>query len=232
MGGAEAFNKTIETGLADEVVVGIEAQKYDSHGRIIAMSSKYGIRASVIPEFGDFYPSSLNDEVIDDLRMFTLRFSPNSNPGWCIAKRFFDILGAIVGLVIGSPFLLLGAILVKTGSPDGPVIFKQKRCGRNGKEFTMYKLRTMVPNADSMKESLQDQNEATGPVFKLKDDPRIIKHGGFLRKSSIDEIPQFLNVLKGSMSIVGPRPPLPDEVEKYDDWEWMRLAVKPGITCY
>lgn len=146
-------------------------------------------------------------------------------------KRVIDIVGSLVGLVVLSPILLIVAILIKFDS-KGPILFSQIRVGKNGKKFKMYKFRSMVVDAEELKEKLQEKNERKGPMFKIKDDPRITKIGKFIRKTSIDELPQLINILKGEMSIVGPRPSLPKEVEQFDDWMLERLEVKPGLTCY
>lgn len=148
-----------------------------------------------------------------------------------ISKRFIDILLSLFGLIIVSPIMLIVAILIKLES-TGPVIFSQKRVGLNGKEFNMLKFRSMVQNAEELKEKLQKQNEMSGPMFKMKEDPRVTKVGKFIRKTSIDELPQLINVLKGEMSLVGPRPSLPKEVAKFEPWMLERLNVKPGLTCY
>jgi lipopolysaccharide/colanic/teichoic acid biosynthesis glycosyltransferase len=123
------------------------------------------------------------------------------------------------------------AVLIKLDS-KGPVFFKQDRCGKDGKIFGMLKFRSMVMDAEEKLEELMDKNEQSGPVFKIKDDPRITKIGKFIRKTSIDELPQLFNILAGDMSIVGPRPPIPREVEQYDAYQRLRLTVKPGLTCY
>lgn len=146
-------------------------------------------------------------------------------------KRIIDIVGSLCGLVILSPILIIVGVLIKLES-KGPIVFVQKRVGKNGKEFDMYKLRSMIVNAEEIKEKLKEQNEMSGPMFKMKDDPRITKIGKFIRKTSIDELPQLLNVLKGNMSLVGPRPSLPHEVKEFDSWMLRRLDVKPGLTCY
>lgn len=148
-----------------------------------------------------------------------------------ICKRVMDILGAGCGLVLLSPVIIIVAILVKFSS-KGPVFFSQKRVGKNGKVFDMYKFRSMVVNAEELKEKLAAQNEMSGPMFKMKDDPRVTKVGKFIRKTSLDELPQFWNVIKGDMSLVGPRPSLPKEVAQFEDWMYKRLSVKPGLTCY
>ncbi len=145
-------------------------------------------------------------------------------------KSLIDYIVSFVALIVSSPFLLLIIILIKTDS-KGPVFFKQTRVGRNGRLFKVFKFRTMVVDAEDLKDKLADKNEQTGPVFKMKNDPRITKVGKFLRKTSLDEFPQFINVLLGQMSIVGPRPPVPKEVEQYQRWQLRRLSMKPGITC-
>lgn len=147
-------------------------------------------------------------------------------------KRSIDILASICGLIFLSPWLLLLSLLVKFSDPKGPMIFSQIRVGRNGKTFTMYKFRSMYVDAEERLEKLRHLNETTGPIFKMKNDPRIYPIGRFLRKYSLDELPQLINILLGDMSIVGPRPPIPDEVSKYEAWHRMRLSVKPGLTCH
>lgn len=148
-----------------------------------------------------------------------------------MAKRALDIMASTLGLIILSPILLVVAILIKLES-KGPAIFSQKRIGLNKKEFKMYKFRSMVQNAEELKEKLAKENEMSGPMFKMKNDPRVTKVGKFIRKTSIDELPQLINVLKGEMSLVGPRPSLPKEVSKFEPWMLRRLSVKPGLTCY
>ena len=148
-----------------------------------------------------------------------------------IFKRIIDIIGAGLGLILLSPIIAIVACAVKVTS-KGPIFFSQKRVGKNGELFEMYKFRSMVVNAEELKENLEDQNEMSGPMFKIKDDPRVTKVGKFIRKTSIDELPQLWNVLKGDMSLVGPRPSLPKEVEQFDNWMFKRLSVRPGLTCY
>ncbi|MGN1033644.1 MAG: sugar transferase [Intestinibacter sp.] len=156
----------------------------------------------------------------------------NNNKVYLFFKRLLDIVGSIFALVIFSPIFLIVSILIKIESPEGSIIFKQDRNGLNGKIFKMYKFRSMVPNAEELLEDLKHRNEMDGPVFKIKDDPRLTRVGKVIRKFSIDEFPQFVNVLKGEMSLVGPRPPIPREVEAYSEYQMQRLYVKPGLTCY
>lgn len=146
-------------------------------------------------------------------------------------KRTMDILCSLGGLIILTPLFLIVGILIKLES-KGPVIFSQERIGKDGNVFKMHKFRSMVVNAEELKEKLHHKNEMSGPMFKMKDDPRITNIGKFIRKTSVDELPQLFNVLKGDMSLVGPRPSLPKEVEEFDNWMMRRLQVKPGLTCY
>jgi lipopolysaccharide/colanic/teichoic acid biosynthesis glycosyltransferase len=157
----------------------------------------------------------------------TERFVPAS---WHAAKRATDVGLALIGLCSFAPVLLVSSVLICVSSPGSP-IFVQTRVGKNGRRFSMYKLRTMVVDAHDRREELRLLNEATGPVFKMQHDPRVFPVGRWLRKLSIDEVPNLINVLLGNMSIVGPRPPLPSEVERYDEFALGRLRVKPGITC-
>lgn len=156
----------------------------------------------------------------------------NCSKLYLVSKRFIDILFSIVGIILLFPIFFIVAFLIKLEDRKGPVIFKQIRVGENGKKFRIYKFRSMVTNAEELKLLLANDNEASGPVFKMKQDPRVTKFGRFIRRTSIDELPQLINVLKGDMSLVGPRPPLPEEVEKYTSYEKQRLAVTPGLTCY
>ncbi len=151
---------------------------------------------------------------------------------YLICKRSIDILGALAGLILLSPIFLIVAISLKIENPKSKLIFTQKRNGKYAKEFNMYKFRSMVDNAEYMIDEISQLNEVDGPVFKIKNDPRITKVGKFIRKTSIDELPQLINVLKGDMSLVGPRPPIPSEVEKYTPYQLQRLLIKPGLTCY
>jgi lipopolysaccharide/colanic/teichoic acid biosynthesis glycosyltransferase len=145
-------------------------------------------------------------------------------------KRLLDVLGAGLALVIHAPLLMLAALAIKLES-RGPVFYRSTRIGKNGRPFTFLKLRSMVDGADRVRHHVQHLNEAEGPVFKISNDPRVTQVGRFLRVTSIDEIPQFINVLRGEMSLVGPRPPLPAEVAQYEPWQLHRLDVLPGITC-
>ena len=148
-------------------------------------------------------------------------------PRW---KRTMDVVLASIGLIVATPLFAAATVLIRLTS-RGPAVFAQKRAGIGGREFVMYKFRTMVEDAEAQKSALMELNEQDGPAFKLEHDPRMTRLGWFLRKSSIDELPQLWNVLVGEMSLVGPRPPIPAEVAQYDAWQRRRLSVRPGITC-
>jgi len=147
-----------------------------------------------------------------------------------IAKRVFDLFVATAALALLVPIIPLIAVMIKLDTP-GPVFFRQQRVGRRGRAFAFYKFRSMFVDADERKQEVEALNEQDGPVFKVRSDPRVTNVGRFLRRSSLDEIPQIFNVVKGEMSIVGPRPPLPSEVLRYQPWHRRRLEVTPGITC-
>ena len=189
-----------------------------------------GVEAWLIAEF---FKTQISRTTLDDFYgrpVLVFRTTPEAS--WQgVVKQLLDRIGAIFLLVLFSPFFLVIGILIKIGSP-GPVLFRQKRSGLNGQPFTIYKFRTMVTNAEQFQHELAAMNEMTGPVFKVTNDPRITPIGRFLRRSSLDELPQLLNVLRGEMSLVGPRPLPVDEVRRFNDLAHRRrLSVKPGITC-
>lgn len=165
---------------------------------------------------------------LNQMPFLTFRNTPDNYLALKV-KTFIDIVLSSVVMLILSPVLLIIALMIKMDG--GPVFFFQERVGLNGRRFACIKFRTMVVNAESIKASLLSMNEQQGPVFKIKNDPRVTKIGRFLRKTSLDELPQFINVIQGHMSIVGPRPPIPSEVKQYERWQNRRLSMKPGITC-
>ena len=173
---------------------------------------------------GDLDPDPATNEAAERLRSRRIAYR--------FIKRTFDIAFSAAALVCLSWLYLVVAIAIKLDDPDGPVFFAQERVGRDGKRFRMWKFRSMCSDAESKLAALQAQNEKDGPVFKMAEDPRVTRVGRFIRKTSIDELPQFANVLMGHMSIVGPRPGLPKEVAAYTPRQRQRLLVKPGITCY
>lgn len=153
-------------------------------------------------------------------------------PVYLAVKRCFDIVFSLLCIIVFTIPILFVMFLIVIDSPGASPIYTQYRVGKNGRVFKFYKLRSMVPGADQMLDSLLDQNEMEGPAFKISNDPRITRVGRVIRKTCIDELPQLWNILKGDMSFVGPRPPLPREVEQYNDFQRNRLSVVPGLTCY
>ena len=197
--------------------------------QMMDVCSDYGITFRLSSSFLSRMSSSTYVRYFDTNPVLTMSNMPTNYVGM-LAKRLIDVLFSSCVIIIGFPFFFIIALLIKFDS-KGPVFFKQKRSGLRGKEFDVYKFRTMVVNAEALQKDLMDKNEMSGPVFKMTNDPRITRVGHFLRKTGIDEFPQFLNVFIGNMSIVGPRPPLPKEVAQYERWQMRRLAMKPGITC-
>jgi len=172
--------------------------------------------------------AELND--IEGWSVLSFTSTPSSAEAM-IVKRLMDFIGAAIGLTLLAPILFLTALAIKVEDPKGGIFFGQQRSGLYGREFKMWKFRSMVSNAEEMRVALEAQNEMDGPVFKIKHDPRITRVGRFIRKTSIDELPQLWNVLVGQMSLVGPRPPIPAEVAEYKRWQMRRLSMRPGITC-
>lgn len=162
-------------------------------------------------------------------RILIDRQKVKSRKKYYFVKRIFDVVLSIGGLIILSPMMAVIAYKIKK-EDGGPVFYKQIRVGKNGQPFEMYKFRSMCVDADKMLAKLKEQNDVDGPMFKMKEDPRVTKIGHFIRKHSLDELPQFFNVIKGNMSLVGPRPPLPSEVAEYSDYDKQRLYVIPGCT--
>lgn len=176
-------------------------------------------------------PYIVTDEVDERTRAKLEAILEKSYLSYWRKKRLFDIFFATLILIGFLPLMILIALVIVIDDPKAGPVFKQKRVGRHGKEFYMYKFRTMHPDAEKILENLKEKNEMDGPVFKIKEDPRITRVGKVLRKTSLDELMQFFNVLKGDMTLVGPRPPLPREVAYYTDYQKLRLLVTPGLTC-
>jgi exopolysaccharide biosynthesis polyprenyl glycosylphosphotransferase len=196
--------------------------------KLITSVRKYDVQIKIIPELFELVTSSVSFDQAFDYPCIEIVRTPLRGINW-LMKRVADFVLSALGIVLISPLLVLIAIWIKLDS-KGPVIIKQKRIGKNGAPFYMLKFRSMVANAEELKAALAHQNEAIGPVFKMKNDPRVTRVGRFIRKYSLDELPQLFNVLFGQMSLIGPRPPLPNEVEQYTDYQWRRFDVRPGIT--
>lgn len=215
--------------VIDEAIVACPRAMLDSLTSVVRECALIGVPVTLLTDlFGEELPPP---RVGRFSSMATLSFAPvHHNEIGLSVKRAIDIAGALAGLAISGPAILAAAIAIRLSSP-GPIFFWQTRCGVYGRSFKMPKLRTMYVDAEARKQELMHLNEMDGPVFKMKDDPRITPVGRYLRKWSIDELPQFWSVLTGEMSLVGPRPPTPDEVGQYRGSNRRRLSMRPGITC-
>jgi exopolysaccharide biosynthesis polyprenyl glycosylphosphotransferase len=215
--------------VVDEVIVALPRSMLGTLGPLVSACAAAGIPVTLLTDlFGDFLPPPRVTR-FDTLNALT--FAPiHHSPVKLAVKRAVDVVGAAAILAVSAPVLAAAAAAIRLTSP-GPVFFRQERCGVNGRRFEILKLRTMVPDAEQRLIDLLPLNEMDGPVFKLKADPRITPVGRFLRRYSLDELPQLWNVLRGDMSLVGPRPPLPHEVSQYETAERRRLSMRPGLTC-
>ena len=214
----------------DEIAITLGLSEYYRLEEIVALCEKSGVHTKFIPDYNKIIPTKPYTEDILGLPVINIRYVPLNNTFNALVKRAMDIAGSIVGIIVTSPLMLLMCAIIKLTSP-GPLIYKQERVGLHNQTFRMYKFRSMVTNAEELKKKLAEENgQSDRFIFKMKDDPRITKIGHFIRKTSLDEFPQFFNVLKGDMSLVGPRPALPDEVARYGSLYSTRLLVKPGIT--
>ena len=229
IGTLEELPKLLASQVVDEVVFVIPRAWLPEIEKCILYCEAVGVPATLSTDFFDLDIASGVPKEMEGHTYLTFE-TPLLKESELLVKRFMDIILSSVVLVLTGPLLLAVAIAVKTSS-EGPVLFRQTRCGRNGRLFKVYKFRSMVADAEGRLHEVKSLNEMSGPVFKASDDPRLTSIGKWLRKTSLDEFPQFWNVLKGDMSLVGPRPPLPSEVEQYEPWQRRRLSMKPGITC-
>jgi exopolysaccharide biosynthesis polyprenyl glycosylphosphotransferase len=228
LGPISSLKEALKKHLVEEIIITIPSER-NLVNMLITDLRKININIKIIPDLYNLVMSTVQMGNINSLPVVTLVKTPMRGLG-LITKRFLDITAASFLLFILLPMLLLTAIAVKVDS-RGSIFYKQKRIGRNGKDFFMLKFRSMVTNAETLLKDLECYNELDSELaFKIKNDPRVTRVGRFIRKYSLDELPQLLNVIKGDMSLVGPRPPLPNEVERYGDLEWRRLEVLPGIT--
>jgi exopolysaccharide biosynthesis polyprenyl glycosylphosphotransferase len=219
----------------DEVVFAMPLQVIDNVADYFIFAEEQGLSVRVLPDWQIpqmmYQPKIASVFVQNFVGIPTLVLSSVPRKEFSLlVKAILDRSLTLAGLLVLSPLLVLIAVSVKVSS-KGPVFFRQERCGLNGRKFILYKFRTMVPEAEKLKGRLLAANEMDGPVFKIKNDPRVTPLGKILRRTSMDELPQLINVLRGEMSLVGPRPPLPSEVKEYKHWQLRRLSMKPGLTC-
>jgi exopolysaccharide biosynthesis polyprenyl glycosylphosphotransferase len=231
LGGLKDIQSILETGPVDEIMICLPIRDHVAPiFEIVRLAKELGIVVRIFPDAaGSAILTRLHLERFDGDHVVTL--FREQLLLHLLGKRVLDMVVSFACLVAFSPMLLAVALAIKLSSP-GPVLFVQKRVGMNKRTFTLYKFRSMYVDAELRREGLAHLNEMDGPVFKIKNDPRITPVGRFIRKTSIDELPQLINVLRGQMSLVGPRPPLPDEVDRYDWLYRKRLSIKPGITCF
>jgi exopolysaccharide biosynthesis polyprenyl glycosylphosphotransferase len=212
----------------DEVIIALPGNMHRQAIRSVKLCERLGTSFKLIPDLYEVNLSRIDMDAIEGIPLLGIK-QVSLNTPQRIVTRAIDISISLLVLILGSPLFLFLALAVRFSSP-GSIIYKQERVGLNGKHFFMYKFRSMYKDADQRLAQLLCQNEAQGPIFKMRYDPRVTPIGRFIRRTSLDEIPQFVNVLKGEMSLVGPRPPLPREVAQYEEWQRGRLAIKPGLT--
>jgi len=215
--------------VIDEVIFAVGREELGRLEDLFLLCEEEGVRTRVQLQVFPHQASQVFVEHFGSVPLLTFSTTPE-NEVHLLLKRLLDLAGAALLLVLLSPLLALLAVLVKLTSP-GPVFYRQVRCGLGGRRFTLFKFRSMVADAEQRQAELAARNEADGPVFKMRNDPRVTPLGRGMRKLSLDELPQLWNILKGDMSFVGPRPPLPPEVEKYERWQRRRLRMRPGLTC-
>jgi exopolysaccharide biosynthesis polyprenyl glycosylphosphotransferase len=215
--------------VIDEVIFAVAKEELEKLEETFLRCEEEGVKTRLLLSFFPHVISRVYLDRFEDMPLLTFSTTPE-NEDLLLLKRTADFVMALALLLVLSPVFLVLAVLIKLTS-KGPILYRQTRCGLGGRKFTLYKFRSMQPDADLHREELEALNELDGPVFKIKDDPRCTPVGRFMRKLSLDELPQLVNVVKGEMSFVGPRPPLPEEVEKYEPWQRRRLRMPPGLTC-
>ncbi len=225
----DSLSNILHERVVDEVIFAVNMQELARLEPVIRHCADVGMKTRVQLEFLPPAYSRIYLEKFREVLLLSLSSAPDSELR-LFFKRVFDIALSGASLIVLSPLLACIAAMIRITSP-GPVLFEQTRCGLGGRRFTLYKFRSMINNAEQMRAELHQLNELDGPVFKMSDDPRITRVGRWLRRFSLDELPQMWNILRGDMSFVGPRPAVPEEVELYEDWQRRRLRMRPGLTC-
>ena len=223
------LHRMLDERIVDEVLFAVSRPRLEKMEEIFLTCEEQGVKTRILLDFFPHFQSEITLDRLEHLPLLTFSNAPE-NEYLLFLKRAFDFSFAALLLILGAPVLLLIALAVKLTSA-GPAIYRQWRCGLNGRKFWLYKFRSMYQDADRDQSLLSHLNEKDGPVFKIAQDPRVTSIGRFLRRTSLDELPQLFNILKGEMSFVGPRPPLPEEVAQYERWQRRRLRMKPGLTC-
>jgi exopolysaccharide biosynthesis polyprenyl glycosylphosphotransferase len=228
LGSLDNLAVLVQDEAIDEVIITLPWQYHRKIMAIMAQCERENVRARIVPDLFQMTLSRMTITEMAGIPLIGVR-QVHISPFTRLMKRAVDVAFSLLVLIFTAPLMGLIAMAIKLDSP-GPVLFRQGRMGKGGKPFTVCKFRSMMIGADEQKELLRDLNEADGPIFKIKDDPRVTRLGRWLRRFSLDELPQFYNVLRGDMSIIGPRPPLPEEVTQYQPWHMRRLEIAPGIT--
>jgi exopolysaccharide biosynthesis polyprenyl glycosylphosphotransferase len=229
LGQLEDLPGIVEHNVVDDVIFAVNRRDLDRMEDLFLSLQEQGIRTRFALNLFPHTEATVRLEELDGVPLLTFSTTPISLPQ-LLVKRVLDVAVSALLLLLALPVVVMIALVIKLTS-GGAVLFRQTRCGLNGRRFTVYKFRTMVEDAEELRGDLLHLNEMAGPVFKLRSDPRVTAFGRFLRKFSLDELPQLWNVLRGDMSLVGPRPPIPEEVAQYQRWQRRRLAMKPGLTC-
>jgi exopolysaccharide biosynthesis polyprenyl glycosylphosphotransferase len=229
IGHPDRLAEIVSAGQVDVILIAVETGELAAARSILETAEEMGVNSYLLSELYSPDVAVLRPEFLNGKAALVWRHVKENRVA-LFTKQMIDRIGGLLALIVASPIMLLTAILIKLDTP-GPVFFAQVRCGLNGRPFNLYKFRTMVSDAERRKEELLARNEMSGPVFKLRRDPRVTRVGRTLRKFSIDELPQLFNVIGGDMSLVGPRPPLPKEVLKFEPWQRRKLSIKPGLTC-
>jgi len=229
LGTIDALRDIVDREVVDEVVFAVPRSHLLACDEYIQWCEEVGLTVHIRADFvRTFFAKTIATD-LEGTPMLTVAPTPRDAMS-LLVKRTIDLVGSAAGLLVSAPVLAAVSVLVKLSSP-GPVLFRQQRVGLNGRQFTLLKFRSMYADAEQRRHELESRNEVSGPVFKMARDPRVTPVGEFLRKTSLDELPQLWNVLRGDMSLVGPRPPIPEEVRRYERWQRRRLSMKPGLTC-
>jgi exopolysaccharide biosynthesis polyprenyl glycosylphosphotransferase len=228
LGGTRDLLHILKSHPVDEVIIALPWKSRDKIVRLAAQCDDALVRARIVPDLFEMSLGRVDVESLNGIPLIAVRPAGIGGGSYRL-KRAIDVAAAALTLAFLSPLLAVLAVAIRLDSP-GPILYRQTRVGRDGRLFVCYKLRSMVVGADSQQTELRDHNEATGPIFKMRRDPRLTRAGRAIRRLSLDELPQLVNVLRGEMSLVGPRPPMPAEVAEYQEWHRRRLEIAPGLT--
>ncbi len=228
LGTLEDLGLVIQSMQVDEVIIALPASMNEQAIKMVKLCERFGASFKLVPDLYELTLSRVNMENIEGIPLLNIK-QISLNTWQNFVTRLVDVVGSMFILIITTPLWLFIALAIRLDS-EGPVIYTQTRIGQNGRLFKMFKFRSMIKDAERKQRQLWALNQAQGPMFKIKDDPRVTRFGKFLRRMSLDEFPQFINIIKGDMSLVGPRPPLPDEVTLYEEWHKERLTIKPGLS--